>query len=257
MQNFFIVGAQKAGTTALHSFLGRHSQISMSIAKEIHFFDNDALDWSSPPYESLEDKMSQKASARIRGEATPIYMYWPNSIERLYRYDPHAKIIVLLRHPVHRAHSQWRMEIKRQSETLPFSEAIRPAGRRRVADAPGGVHRLFSYVERSLYVPQIYRLLQYFPRQQIHFAKTDDLWGSPRASLETIEDFLGVRHEIDPAPEYIISASTSIPAFIDSDSRHYLNRLFADDITETAYLSGLNLSEWLEPEFAEVEKALP
>ena len=39
MPNFFIVGAQKAGTTSLYHYLNQHPQVYMSPRKEPHFFE--------------------------------------------------------------------------------------------------------------------------------------------------------------------------------------------------------------------------
>ena len=36
--NFFIVGAPKAGTTSLYSYLNQHHSISMSLVKEPNYF---------------------------------------------------------------------------------------------------------------------------------------------------------------------------------------------------------------------------
>ncbi|MCM3904240.1 MAG: sulfotransferase [Pyrinomonadaceae bacterium] len=38
MPNFLVIGAAKAGTTALHSYLAQHPDIYMSATKEIRFF---------------------------------------------------------------------------------------------------------------------------------------------------------------------------------------------------------------------------
>jgi len=38
MPNFFIVGAAKAGTTSLYSYLRRHPDVYMSPIKEPHWF---------------------------------------------------------------------------------------------------------------------------------------------------------------------------------------------------------------------------
>jgi hypothetical protein len=41
MPNFFIVGAQKAGTTSLYHYLNQHPQVYMSPIKEPFFFDHE------------------------------------------------------------------------------------------------------------------------------------------------------------------------------------------------------------------------
>jgi hypothetical protein len=45
--DFFIAGVQKGGTFSLYRLLERHPEISLSKAKEVHFFDNEAIDRSS------------------------------------------------------------------------------------------------------------------------------------------------------------------------------------------------------------------
>lgn len=252
LQSFFIVGAQKAGTTALHKYLRQHSQLSLPASKEIHLFDDDSYDWERPPYDLLKAKMGCTAG-KICGEATPIYMYWPNCIERLHLFDPNAKIIVLLRHPVFRAHSHWRMETKRGAENLPFSEAIR-GGRSRVKEAQGGVHRIYSYVERGFYEPQIKRLLQYYPRSQIHFATTDQLWLEPKGTLNGVERFLDINEEMNPERRYIVAARTDIPDQLSRADFEYLMDLYAPDIRAVSEITDISLKDWLNHDYSETIK---
>lgn len=96
--DFFVVGVQKAGTTALHEMLSRRPDIQMASGKEVHFFDDETINWNEPDCDRLHSRFSWKP-ARVRGEATPITIYWPNALERLHAYNPNAKIIVALRHP--------------------------------------------------------------------------------------------------------------------------------------------------------------
>ncbi len=251
--NLFIVGAQKAGTTALHSYLSRHPDIQMSTRKELHFFDNERLDWSNPNYSLFESSFPETGRV-VRGEATPIYLYWPNSIERLKAYDPSARLIVMLRHPTFRAFSHWKMETVRGVESLSFDEAISDVGRERVRNAPLGVHRNFSYVERGFYASQIERLLKIFPRNQILFICTDDLWIETGNTIEKIEEFLCLDKRISAKKEYIILASTKIPEDLSLRSREYLDELYAPQIRSASTLSGLDLSQWLSPTYQEPTK---
>lgn len=254
MQNFFIVGAQKAGTTALHKYLGHHPRLSLSARKELHFFDDETIDWSCPDYERLEKGMGRPTD-RICGEATPVTMYWPNSLERLRAYDPSAKIIVLLRHPVFRAHSHWRMETKRNAETLPFSDAIR-GGRDRLKQAPDSHHRIFSYVERGFYGRQIEHILSLFPRSQVHFARTDQLWLDPESTLRHMEAFLNVGPEIEVKTEYIVAAGTDVPFPLARADHDYLMALYSDDIRKAEACTGLSLAEWFAESYREPMRVL-
>ena len=110
--DFAIAGVQKAGTTALFDYLSDEPELSLSHVKETHFFDDDERDWARPdyaPYHALFDA----PDGRLRGEATPIYLYWPKVLERICAYNPAMKLIVVLRDPVERAWSHWRMEFAR------------------------------------------------------------------------------------------------------------------------------------------------
>lgn len=253
--NFFIVGTQKGGTTALDQYLRQHPQLQMGRVKEVHHFDNELISWSHPDHEQLHQHYDWSVPNVLRGEATPIYLYWPQSLDRLQAYNPDAKLIVSLRHPAYRAYSHWRMETRREWEPLPFEDAISAQGRSRVAESPNGAHRIFSYIERSLYALQIRTLLQLFPRSQVHFMRVDDLWSTPNKALAAVEQFLGVDRAVSTAPERTYVEAT-FGALVDerplsSSVRAQLDALFRDDIKDTALLTGLDLSDWLSPSYSE------
>ena len=104
---FVIAGAQKAGTTTLDHLLRTHPQVLMASVKETHFFDDETLDWRRPDYAVL-DAFYPATPGRLRGEATPITLFWRPALDRLHRYDPDARIVLSLRDPVQRACSHWR-----------------------------------------------------------------------------------------------------------------------------------------------------
>ncbi|HEY9217008.1 MAG TPA: sulfotransferase domain-containing protein, partial [Phenylobacterium sp.] len=174
LANFIVAGVQKGGTTALHDYLTEHPHVTLANVKEVHFFDDESQDWAAPDYGAFHAHFPTERRAAC-GEITPIYIYWPNSLERIAAYNPAMKIVVLLRDPVERAFSQWRMEASRGAETHAFSWCIRQ-GRARLFDAePWGHHREFSYVERGFYGEQIERLFSVFPREQTLILRSDAL----------------------------------------------------------------------------------
>lgn len=247
MVDFFVVGVQKGGTTALDRMLRSHPQVQMSVVKEVHHFDDETIDWVSPCHEKLHRQFDWSIDEIMRGEATPIYTYWPDALDRLATYNHHAKIVVCLRHPALRAHSQWRMETKRGSDDVPFSVAIRE-GRNRVLETPSGAHRVYSYVERGFYADQIRRLKSLFGC--VHILRTDLLWLRHDVELARLCAFLG----IDPysAPDgYVSPVDTSGLEAITPIDRQYLQDLYAEDIAETARLTGLDLDDWLDPAYEE------
>ncbi len=105
--DFLIAGVQKGGTFSLYRLLERHPEISLSKAKEVHFFDNGEIDWSSPRYGPYHRNFPRWREGQVRGEATPIYIYWPEALERIRTYNPDIKLILLLRDPIERTYSAW------------------------------------------------------------------------------------------------------------------------------------------------------
>ena len=196
---FIVAGVQKGGTTALFDYLGDEPGVSLSQVKEAHFFDDETQAWAQPDYGAYHANFAA-FDGRPRGEATPIYLYWPHSLERIAAYNPAMKLIVVLRDPVTRAWSHWKMEYARGVETHPFAWCIRE-GRQRLFDAePWGVHREVSYVERGFYGEQMAGLLDLFPREQVLVLRAEDLRADPGATLSQVRGFLGIGPGAAPEP---------------------------------------------------------
>ena len=174
--DFFVAGTQKAGTTALDTYLRLHPGIQMARRKEPHHFDNERIDWSHPDHSALHAECDFQAAGLMRGEATPIYSFWPPAAERIRTYNPDAKLILIFRDPIERAFSHWRLEVSRQAETLSFSEAIRYGRDRLDPSQPlSPAWRTFSYVEAGDYAKQVRKLMDLFPRSSLLFLKSEDL----------------------------------------------------------------------------------
>jgi hypothetical protein len=238
--DFLIAGVQKGGTTALDRMLRQHPRIQMARRKEVHFFDKEDFDWADPPYDFYHRHYDWSSRDRIRGDATPIYTYWPNCIDRIRRYRADMKLIVLFRHPAFRAFSHWRMETTRSAETLSFSDAIRE-GRARVNAA----HRVYSYVERGFYAQQAAQLLAAFPRDNLLFVKTDDLWHDTQDVLDQIAAFLDIAPIAEVQRAYTVPLQSADFGEMPPDDRAYLDALFRDDILRLSALTGLDVSNWL------------
>lgn len=246
---------QKGGTSWLFDQLGRHPEIGACRVKEAHFFDNEALNWALPDYGRLHRLFDFAApGVQVWGEATPITTYWPRALARLRAYNPQARLILCLRHPGFRAYSQWRMSVSRGQEPLNFARAISARGRDRVRAAPGRVHRVFSYVERGFYSGQIRRVLAQFPQTQMHALRTDRLWAAAGPELAAIERFLGVSPWLEAASavaQPVVIHSQGPTDDMPAEARQLLDALYRDDILQTADLTGLDLGDWLSPDYVE------
>jgi hypothetical protein len=237
---FVIAGVQKAGTTALFDYLSEAPELSLSHVKETHFFDDDDQDWDAPayaPYHALFDA----PDGRLRGEATPIYLYWPGALERMRAYNPAMRLIVLLRDPVARAWSHWRMEYARGFERQPFAWCVRE-GRRRLFEAePWGHHRAFSYVERGFYGEQIERLFAVFPREQTLVLTAEALQAEPSATLATVRAFLGLppaAASVEPRAVHVARDMDYGSELTEADEQ-FLRQVYARDQDRLAALTGI------------------
>lgn len=236
--NFIVVGVQKAGTTALFDYLADDPAYGVSKTKEVHFFDDESVNWNAPDYAPYHAQFDW-STPTIRGEATPIYIYWPRSLERIARYNPTAHLIVMLRDPVERAWSHWKMETSRGVETAPFSWCIREGRRRLFERRPWGVDREISYVERGFYGEQLERLYGLFPREQVLILQADELRRDPNTTLGRVNAFLGAgspphvdHREVHVGPE--------VGAALSGKDAAFLREVYAEDMQRLTALSGVS-----------------
>jgi hypothetical protein len=265
---FLIAGVQKAGTFSLFQLLRQHPKIGMSTTKEVHFFDDDAtVDWSKPAYDRYHRYFAKKPGKIIFGEATPIYVYWPNALERIKAYNPDIKLILLFRDPIDRAYSAWCHQKRRGRETLTFADAIR-SGRKRVLDDCKFAKRHFSYVERGFYAQQLSRVLQEFPKTNILTIESRQLAVAPSRVMQTTSMFLGLDSTSQRVtPRHANRRSSDDDALPPSaEDIRLLADLFAPDLEEFARLVDLKIDHWLtfrlvsglaSPEEAAAELAEP
>jgi hypothetical protein len=237
---FVIAGVQKAGTTALFDYLSEQPELSLSHVKETHFFDDDERDWAQPDYAAYH-ALFDAPDGRLRGEATPIYLYWPGALERMAAYNPAMRVIVLLRDPVARAWSHWRMEFARGWEKAPFAWCIRE-GRQRLFEAePWGHHRAFSYVERGFYGEQVERLLALFPCEQVLVLTAEALQAEPTATLTQVRAFLSLppaARAVEPRAVHVGREMDYGSELTEADAA-FLRYLYARDQERLAALTGV------------------
>lgn len=110
--DLMIIGAQKAGTTSLKEYLGKHPQISTHVQTELSFFANDdeyteGFDDQIKKY-FLLDKVV--LSNRIVAKHATLYTS-EKSLRRLYAHNPKCFVVLVARNPVERAYSAYTMGV--------------------------------------------------------------------------------------------------------------------------------------------------
>ncbi|MCP2669682.1 sulfotransferase domain-containing protein [Maricaulaceae bacterium EIL42A08] len=196
--DFSVIGAQKSGTTALRYFLSLHPEIGVT-DREPHYFDHGYKRDRPREFDTYyrffgEERLSRK----MTGDVTPIYLYMPGCLERMRAFNANMKIVVLLRDPADRAHSQWVMQIEKGEENRPFLHALLNERAHFLAHGPD---RVVSYAQRGFYAAQLENLFQLFPRSQCLILRTEDLLKDHTATLKSVFKFLGVDETPSPFPE--------------------------------------------------------
>jgi Sulfotransferase family len=246
LMQFVLGGAQKSGTTTLFAILKRHPQLDIAKGKETHFFDDETRDWDTDDYSKLESYFDPP-DARLRGEATPVTVYWRPAVRRLARYNPEVKILQILRDPVTRAFAQWKKTWSEGRETLAFAEAIRayPERVRALAETEG-LERHFSYVERGLYGRQLAYLMEHFPKENLHCEIFEEFLADRDAALGRIAGFLGIA----PFPAHIpdirrhVSREVEYPSALTPDDVAHLDTIFRDDVAALETFLGRPVPSW-------------
>ena len=240
--SFIICGTQKGGTTALDYYLRKHVEICMANKKEVHFFDDDNLFKSNKNnYFKYHKNFDPKSKHKVVGEATPIYMYWNNSIKRIYNYNPEMKLIMILRNPITRAFSHWNMEFEKQKEKDTFFEAIQ----KEFSLKKNNMHiqnRISSYLERGLYSKQIKQILKYFDRKQLMIIRSNSLRYTPQKTLDNIAKFLQISPFEDIKPKEVHSRTYSKK--MTKDEELFLNNYYKEEIYKLENLLDWDLTEW-------------
>jgi hypothetical protein len=203
LPDFLLVGAPKAGTTALHVALSRHPQLFLSAVKEPKFFLTDGAPpagpggpgdaqtfreyvWRRADYERLFDAAPAGA---LRGESTTLYLRDPAAHERIARTVPDARLVAVVRDPVDRAHSNWTH--LRSAGLEPEADFLRACALE-PSRVEAGWGPFWRYVSLGFYGAQLEHLFSVFPREQVHVVLYRDLRRSPVETLDAICAFLGV-----------------------------------------------------------------
>lgn len=236
---FMIIGAQKAGTTSLASYLAAHPNVVSPSFKEIHFFDLNYLKGESWYRSHFPIGARRRISvfgraSRLRAiDATPYYLLHPDAPRRVSQMLPDIKIVILLRDPVYRAYSHYHHEVRLGTEHLTFEEAIKAESERTAEDLerlcaqpsyPGFNYQHFSYLQRGIYSEQIYRWLRYFRREQFLILSSELFFKDPGATYRRVLKFIGVP-DWEPAT-YRAEHVGKYPA-LHSETRNQLSAYYA------------------------------
>lgn len=211
MPNFLIIGAAKAGTTALYSYINQHPQVFMSSEKEPHFFafdEGEKVNFTGTAGEqewlnrnaitdiNLYQQQFRGADKAIAiGEASALYLYIPKAAEQIYHYIPKAKLIAILRNPVERAYSGFIFQKRDGLEpNTDFAQALKQEEWR----MKNNWVPIYYYQDMGFYYQQLQRYFDLFPQEQIKVYLYDDFISNPSQLVQDAFRFLGVDDTFSP-----------------------------------------------------------
>ena len=157
----------------------------------------------NPNYNYYHSFFEPHKNHKIIGEATPIYMYWKNTIKRIYNYNSDMKLILVLRNPINRAFSHWNMEVHRKRENRTFWKAINEELENHAKS--NKQHRTFSYLDRGFYSIQIAEILGYYNRKQVLIIRNKSLR----------ENLNGILKQVSSTSEEVIPLCKNLPSLPD------------------------------------------
>ena len=276
--NTFIVGAPKTGTTSLYYYLNQHTNVCMSSIKEPNFFsakEVNSLFYKSQIVNEINEyhKLFSQNKKQIIGEASVSYLFFDEVPNRIYKYNPKAKIIILLRNPIERALSHYLMDFRLGFCSENFEDII--------AQPEIFPQYYQQYLELGNYFLQLKRYINVFNENQLSIVFYDDLKSDSQKVMKHIFSFLEIEFQdldysiqnsflstsnifvselykfnslrkivksLFPEPflslvKSIFFSNNSKPTFSDSIIKQ-LNAYYKSDIVELEKLLNKDLSRW-------------
>lgn len=187
---YYLIGAQKSGTTTLAYLLSQHPNVCVSNPKEPQFFTynwNKGLAWYQHKFSNYKDAVCIDASTTYsmapltaKTNSRNCQKCFQDVPEKIYSVNPSAKFIYLLRDPVERTYSGYWHNYTRGLEQKSFGKAIKEDS---------------FYLDVSDYYGQVVLWLKYFPIESFLFILFEDMKKAPERVAKDCFKFIGVESE--------------------------------------------------------------
>ena len=231
--NFFVIGASKCGTTAMCDYLRTHPNVFISNPKEPGYF---APDVALLQYQSMDEYLDLFASAQpqhtVITDASTCYIRSHEALGRIAKFQPDARILVMLRKPTDLVYSFHAEQLRGGWENVWDFEKAWELGPERAEGraVPVGVIALdVAYQWVGSLGSQVERVLQTFPRENVHFIVFDDFAKNPRSEYLKLLQFLGLPDDgrvefpkINEGVQFKSRVIARIPRYLRASTRRYL-----------------------------------
>ena len=211
LPDFLILGSGACGTTSIvELYLRSNPEIIPSNNNEIFFFDinyKKNLNWYKLFFPTYIRKYYRKIIGKktLVCEATGNYFFHPYAAERIKKYLPNVKLIVMMRNPVERTFSQYRRQVRHGKQSASFEEALENEHKLYEKEfqkflendnLERDVDTKISILARSRYSEALERWLTYFDKSQFLFLNSDSYFKNPQEEYSRVLSFL------DLPPDY-------------------------------------------------------
>ena len=189
--DFIIMGVQKGGTTALSVNIGKHPDIYIDTnndprKSEIHFFTiywKNGIDWYKKKFDY---------SKKLVGDKTPDLIYLDYTFPYIQNLNPYLKIILVLRDPIERAYSSWKMMKLFNYTEKSFEESIKDELDGKLSKNINFYTSNYYFLEKGLYFKQISNLLKWFPMQNVLILISEDVKNNMVKEYNKVYEFLNL-----------------------------------------------------------------
>jgi len=195
--NFFIVGADKAGTSSLYSYLFEIPEIFMSKIKEPNYFSKKTIQDNHPLLRPIRDKkkylnlFKNVKNEKIIGEASPSYLADPDAPKLIHQMSPNAKILISLRDPAERAFSNYLMlhRIGRIKSSFDVQIQISLTNKKNKKEDK-------LTLDNGLYYENVNRYISFFGKDNVKIIIFEEFIQDVEKTIKDILNFLNLKSEL-------------------------------------------------------------
>lgn len=204
--DFSIVGAQKSGTTALFKYLEKHPKIILPLNKEAPYFVDPNLYDSqnfSEYFSAYYDNKNKIITESQIGSISPQYMCYDGCAKRMAKHNHEMKIIALLREPISRSISHYKMNVRRGLEQRDYSAVLKDALSREIVLPSYSSNEMEnerkSVLLWSMYGTALTPFFDHFPLENMLLIGQSELINNPQKTYSRICNFINVDQNFVPA----------------------------------------------------------
>lgn len=186
--DLMVIGAQKSGTSSLLRYLGEHPALLAQHATEFPWFienDKHQLDISSFMDRHFPPLPEGKPMGHV-AKMSNMYLF-PAALERLRATFPECHVVFVVRDPVPRAYSAYRMVCS--NGRMEFDPTYLA---RLIKQGKPGVHAYDMYVGYGFYAEALSKVHSIFPKHQVHVFRFEDLKRDPQVLCHKLFESVGI-----------------------------------------------------------------